>query len=417
MAAVPPPKPGPPKPGPLQGYRVVDTTSVIAGPYATQIIADLGADVIKVEGTDGDLMRSAGPYRKRRNMATLYMGVNRNKRGLALDLKSEGAKQVMRKLIAGADAFVTNTRPQAMARLGFDYDAVRALRPDIVYVHLVGFGAGGAYAGRQAYDDLVQAAAGVADLLPKTERGGPPRFLPSLVADKTAGLHAVYGLIAALLHRERTGEGQFVEVPMLESMVAFNLVEHLYGHLHEPPLGQWGYTRVLTPNRRPFRTRDGYIAIMPYTDKHWPLFFEVAGRPELWERWGNSSREDRLRRIDELYAMIGEVTQTRTTAEWMDLLDRNNVPCMRVNRLDDLLDDPHLREVGFFEEREHPSEGRYRMPRHPVRFSACDAPFRHHPPCHGGDTREVLAELGISGSEIDALLASGAAAEPDDGDS
>src|SRR5436190_11044926 len=231
----------PSKPGPLSGYRVVDMTSVIAGPYATQIIADLGADVIKVEGAEGDLMRTAGPYRENRDMATLYMGLNRNKRALALDLKLESAKAVMCKLIASADVFVTNTRPQAMARLGFDYAGVRAQRADIVYVHLVGFGAGGAYAGRQAYDDLVQAASGVADLLPKTERSGPPRFLPSLVADKTTGLHAVYALIAALLHRERTGEGQFVEVPMLESMVAFNLVEHLYGHLHVPAMGQWGY--------------------------------------------------------------------------------------------------------------------------------------------------------------------------------
>jgi crotonobetainyl-CoA:carnitine CoA-transferase CaiB-like acyl-CoA transferase len=402
----------PPKPGPLSGYRVVDMTSVIAGPYATQIIADLGADVIKVEGVEGDLMRSAGPYRQHRDMATLYMGLNRNKRALALDLKSESAKEVMRKLIASADVFVTNTRPQGMARLGFDYDGVRALRADIVYVHLVGFGAGGAYAGRQAYDDLVQAASGVADLLPKTEREGPPRFLPSLVADKATGLHAVYGLIAALLHRERTGEGQFVEVPMLESMVAFNLVEHLYGHLHVPATGQWGYTRVLSPNRRPFRTQDGYIAIMPYTDQHWPLFFDLAGRPELWASWRNLTREERNQRIGELYAMIGEVTQTRTTAQWMELLDKNNVPCMRVNQLDDLTDDPHLRDVGFFEQREHPSEQRYVTLKHPVRFSACETEFRHHPPRHGGDAHAVLAEIGIAASEVDQLVAEGAVIVP-----
>lgn len=394
--------------GPLSGFRVIDLTAVIAGPYATQIIADLGADMIKVEGVEGDLMRGAGPTSANPDMAPIYLSLNRNKRSVALDLKRESARKVLSKLIAGADAFITNVRPQGLARLGFDYAGVRALKPDIVYVHIVGFGAGGVYAGRQAYDDLVQAASGVADLLPKTERGGPPRFLPSLFADKATGLHAVYGLLAALLQRERTGEGQFVEVPMLESVVSFNLVEHLYGHVHVPPRGQWGYTRVLTPNRRPFATKDGFIAIMPYTDKQWPRFFELVGRAELWERWRNSSMQDRTARIDELYATIGELTQERTSAEWMELLDKNDIPCMRVNRLDDLPDDPHLAQVGFFEEREHPSEGRYTSLRHPVRFSAAETPFRHHPPRLGADGRELLAELGIEGAELQQMLDEGA---------
>jgi formyl-CoA transferase len=402
------------KPGPLTGYRVVDMTSVVAGPYATQIIADLGADVIKVEGTDGDLMRTSGPYTRHRDMATLYLNINRNKRSVALDLKLESAKAVLRKLIARADVFITNTRPAAMARLGFDYESVRALRGEIVYLHLVGFGSDGAYAGRQAYDDLVQAASGLADLLPKTERGGEPRFLPSLVADKTTALHAVYGLIAALLHKERTGEGQFVEVPMLESVTSFNLVEHLYGHLHVPPSGQWGYTRVLTPNRRPFRTQDGYIAIMPYADQHWPRFFEVAGRAELWNRWRGTSRQDRSRHIDELYGMIAELTLEKTTADWMELLDKHNIPCMRVNRLEDLMQDPHLEQSGFFEQREHPTEERYVTLTHPVRFSRCDTAFRLHAPRLGADGREVLAEVGIESADFDQLLAEGAVALPTD---
>jgi crotonobetainyl-CoA:carnitine CoA-transferase CaiB-like acyl-CoA transferase len=402
--------------GPLTGYRIVDMTAVVAGPYATQILADLGADVIKVEGLDGDLMRTSGPYKRHRDMATLYLNINRNKRSIALDLKAESAKQVMRKLIAGADAFITNTRPQAMQRLGFDYDAVRALRPDIVYVHLVGYGSGGAYAGRQAYDDLVQAASGMADLLPKAERTEGPRFLPTLIADKTTALHAVYGLMAALLHRERTGEGQFVEVPMLESVTAFSLVEHLYGHLHVPPTGQLGYTRVLTPNRRPFKTQDGHIAIMPYTEQHWPRFFEVAGRPELWTRWRDTSRQDRSKRIDELYATIGQVTQSKTTAEWMALLDQHDIPCMRVNRLEDLEQDEHLAGSGFFEQREHPTEEGYQTMRHPVRFSRCDTPFRLHPPRLGADGREVLAEIGIGAEEFEALLADGAVALPSEDD-
>ena len=403
-----------PRPGPLTGYRVIDMTAVIAGPYATQILGDLGADVIKVEGPEGDLMRGAGPTRNHRDMAPIYLNINRNKRSVALDLKLESAKQVLRKLIVSADAFVTHVRPQAVERLGFGYEAVRALRPDIVYVHILGFGSNGPYAGRQAYDDLVQAASGAADLHPKTDRSDVPRFLPSLFADKATALHAVYALIAALLHRERTGEGQRVEVPMLEAVTTFNLVEHLYGHVHVPPSGQWGYTRVLTPNRRPFRTRDAYIAIMPYTDKHWPLFFEVAGRPELWDRWRNAGIQDRTQNVDELYALIGQVTQARTTAEWMELLDRHNIPCMRINRLEDLPEDPHLQAVGFFEQREHPTEGTYTALRHPVQFSRCETAFRHHPPRLGADAREVLGEIGVSEAEVDRLVSEGALALPVD---
>jgi crotonobetainyl-CoA:carnitine CoA-transferase CaiB-like acyl-CoA transferase len=398
--------------GPLEGYRIVDMTTVVAGPYATQIVADLGADVIKVEGLEGDLMRGAGKGKVHADMAPIYLTINRNKRALALDVKTDEGKQVMQRLVQSADAFVTNVRPAGMARLGLDYDAVRAVRDDIVYVHVVGFGAGGEYAGRQAYDDLVQAASGLADLAPKTERGGPPRFLPSLIADKTSGLHAVYALIAALLHRERTGEGQFVEVPMLEVAVSFNLVEHLYGHVHVPPTGQWGYTRVLTPNRRPFATRDGYIAIMPYTDQHWPLFFDLAEHPELWERWRDTTIQDRTKHIDELYATIGQVTQERTTDEWMQLLDAHNIPCMRINRLEDLPDDPHLRSVGMFETREHPTEGAYVALRHPVRFSAHDTDVRRDPPRLGADGREVLAEVGFGADEIQRLIDAGAVGEP-----
>lgn len=398
---------------PLHGYRIVDLSSVVAGPYATQILGDLGADVIKVEGLDGDLMRTAGKGRPSGDMAPIYLTINRNKRSLAIDLRRDEGKQVMVRLIEGADVFFTNVRPQGLARLGFDYEGARAIKPDLIYVHLVGYGEGGPYAGRQAYDDLVQAASGLADLSPRTERGGAPKLLPTLIADKTAGLHAVYALLAALLYRERTGQGQFVEVPMLESMVSFALVEHLYGHVHRPPSGQWGYTRVLTPNRRPFKTKDAYIAIMPYTDKHWPLFFELAGRADLWERWRNADHRERTQRIDELYGTIGQVTQSRTTQEWMTLLDEHNIPCMRVNSLDGLMDDPHLQEVGFFEERTHPSEGEYVSLRHPVRFSESQTPFRLHPPRLGADSRALLLELGLAEDEVQSLLSSGAVGTPD----
>ena len=218
---------------------------------------------------------------------------------------------------------------------------------------------------------------------------------------------------AALFHRERTGVGQFVEVPMLESVTSFALVEHLYGHTHVPPNGPWGYTRVLTPNRKPFATKDGFIAIMPYTDQQWPRFFEVAGQPELWAKWRGASRQDRNRAIDELYAMIGSVTQTRTTDEWMTVLDAHDIPCMRVNRLDDLTIDPHLQASDFFQQHTHPTEGPYVSPRHPVRFAAHDTTLRLHPPRLGADAASVLTELGLQ-DELDELVACGALALPKD---
>jgi crotonobetainyl-CoA:carnitine CoA-transferase CaiB-like acyl-CoA transferase len=298
-----------------------------------------------------------------------------------------------------------------MTRLGLDHASLSALAPRLIYVHIVGFGRGGAYAGRQAFDDLVQAASGIADLLPKTDRTDAPRFMPTVVADKSTGLHAVYGLLAALWQRQRTGRGQLVEVPMLEVTTSFALVEHLYGHTHKPPRGQWGYTRLLTPNRRPFRTRDGYIAIMPYTDQQWPRFFELAGHAELWTKWRSATRQERNARIDELYATVGTITQERTTGEWMTLLDAHDIPCMRVNQLEDLESDPHLTSVGFFEPHEHPTEGPYVSMRHPVSFSDASTPLRLHPPRLGADAASVLAEIGMEG-ELDALVDAGALALP-----
>jgi crotonobetainyl-CoA:carnitine CoA-transferase CaiB-like acyl-CoA transferase len=401
-------------PGPLSGYRVVDATNVVAGPYATQILADLGADVIKIEAVPaGDLMRGAGPS-PTGDMAPLYVCLNRNKRSLALDLAKPGAKDALGRVLRTADAFVTNVRPQGIARLGFDYESVRAVKPNIVYVHVVGFLAEGPYAGRAAYDDLIQAASGMADLWPKMERSGPPRFMPTLVADKVVGLHAVYGLLAALLQRERTGAGQFVEVPMLEATVSFTLAEHLYGHAFEPPIAEWGYTRILTPNRRPFQTRDAYIAVLPYSPAEWAGFFEAAGRPDLWERWRHMTFAERTAAMDEMYGAVAALARERTTDEWMRLLDAKGVPCMRVNRLDDLERDPHLAAVRMFEVREHasPDVGRYRTLRHPVRFSAAATPVSLDPPRLGADGRALLREVGLDDAAVDALVADGSLVEP-----
>lgn len=399
---------------PLDGYRIVDLTTVIAGPYATQVLGDLGADVVKVESPAApDPMRHAGAGARHTDMGPIYLTLNRNKRSLSLDLKQAAAKDAMRALIASADALVTNVRPQGLARLGFDYAGARACREDIVYVHLVGFGSGGPYAGRPAYDDLVQAAAGLSDLLPKTDPSLSPAFLPGLIADKVTGLHAVYALLAALLQRERTGEGQFVEVPMLEATTTFNLAEHLFGHTHVPPTDQWGYRRVLSPHRKPYRTKDHYIAVMPYNEGQWRLFFELAGHPERWAPFAGASMQARTANIDALYGQVAAVTPERTTEAWLALLSPHQIPCMRVNRLEDLPSDPHLQAVGLFEQRTHPDEGEYINLKPPVHFDGANTDLRRHPPRMGADSRAVLEELGLSQVQIEALRVSGAVIEPD----
>ena len=268
-------------PGALDGIRIIDVTSVLLGPYATQMLGDMGADVIKVEGPPtGDIARNMGTVRSV-NMGGIFLNANRNKRSLALDLKQDAAKEVLRRLIPTGDVFVHNMRPKAMAALGFDYDAVAALKPDVIYVGAYGFGQDGPYRAKPAYDDAIQAASGLSSLFVRQD--GQARYVPSAMADKVVGLTLSQAIAVALLHKERTGEGQFVEVPMLETMVSFNMIEHLNGQAYVPPDGEMGYQRVTTPSRRPFPTSDGHVCILPYSDRHWSKFFTAVGRPELME--------------------------------------------------------------------------------------------------------------------------------------
>ena len=404
--------------GPLAGIRIIDCTSVVLGAYATQILGDLGADVIKIESPTGegspggDILRWGGKSPTGPGMGPLYMTYNRNKRSVLLDLKDAAARKALMTLIEGADVFTSNIRYAGMERLGIDYASVKAVNPGIVYVHAAGFSSDGAYAGLQAYDDLIQAASGGADLLPRVNaRAGltddpfqRPAYLPSLVADKTTGLHMVYAVLAALFHKQRTGEGQFVEVPMLECFTSFTMSENLYGHAFEPPVGDYGYSRVLNPNRRPFRTSDGYLAIVPYSDRQWDDFFALGGRPGLLQedaRFNTYAR--RTENVVALYEIVEEVAQTRSTDEWIDLLKEKNIPAMRVNRLDDVTSDPHLVSTGFFERHQHPHEGTYVAMKHPVAFEKSPAQHRHHPPTLGGDSHAVLREAGLSDDEIAAL--------------
>ena len=404
--------------GPLAGIRLIDMTGVLLGPYATQILGDLGADIIKVEAPDGDILRWGVPPTDRNihpDMGPIYLTVNRNKRSVVLDLQKEGGREAMRRLLKSADAFMTNVRGAGLARLGFDYEGAKAIKPDLVYVHCVGFAEGGAYAGRQAYDDLVQAASGITDLMPRVDGDPTPRMLPSLVADKATGLHAVYATLAALFHRERTGEGQYVEVPMMEAMVSFTMAEHLFGAVYDGEAGLdegYGYPRVMTRNRRPYPTKDGYIAILPYRDRDWPTFFEIAGRRDLWDAFPHKDYAARTRHTEELYGLIGSVTPELTTDDWLEKLTAANIPAMKVNRLSDLMDDPHMQSVGFFERRDHPTEGPYTAMAHPVNFKGTPASIRTDAPRLGADGRAAMAELGFDEDDVRALEEEGALGLP-----
>jgi crotonobetainyl-CoA:carnitine CoA-transferase CaiB-like acyl-CoA transferase len=389
--------------GPLKGVRIVDLTSVVFGAYATQMLGDLGADVIKVEfpggrrGDGGDIMRWAGvpPGNEgAHGLGPIFMTINRNKRSILLDLRQEKAKRALARLIKTADAFTTSVRYEGMKRLGLDYETVKAIKPDIVYVHGAGYGSGGPYAGEPAYDDLVQSASGLADLLNRTDGRPEHRLIPSLIADKVSGLFMSQAVLAALFHRQRTGEGQFVEVPMLECVTSFNLAEHFFGHVYDPPTGPWGYPRVVNPTRKPFPTKDGHIGLLPYTDEQWVQFFEIAG-------WGETLGKDprfadyatRLQHVRELYGKVDEVTVTKTTDEWLALLKPLQIPVVKMNTLDDLATDPHLEAVGFFERYEHPQAGAYLGMKPPIRYSATPANVRRHPPRMGEHTAEILGEV------------------------
>jgi crotonobetainyl-CoA:carnitine CoA-transferase CaiB-like acyl-CoA transferase len=388
--------------GPLKGVRILDMTSVVFGAYATQMLGDLGADVIKVEfpggrrGGGGDIMRWAGhpPAGAPADLGPIFMAINRNKRSILLDLREERAAKALRRLIKSSDVFAASVRYDGLTRLGLDYEGVKAIRPDVIYVHGAGYGADGPYAGEPAYDDLIQSASGLADLLPRVDGAPTPRLIPSLVADKVSGHFMVQAVLAALVHHGRTGEGQFVEVPMLECITSFNLAEHMYGHVYDPPTGPWGYTRVANPERKPFATKDGYIGLLPYTDKQWDQFFEAAGWADTFGKDPRfSDYATRGKHVRELYQLVEQATITRTTDEWLALLKPLSIPVVRMNRLDDLPGDEHLTKVGLFERYEHPEAGAYYATRPPLRFSATPANIRRHPPKMGEHTQELLAEV------------------------
>ncbi len=370
--------------GPLAGVRIIDLTEFIFGPYATQTLGDMGAEMIKIENPGGDRQRHSGKFSQNNDMGSVYMALNRNKQSMTLDLKDETAREKLRALIPTAQVFIHNVRADAMARLGFDYEQVSKLNPSIVYVHCVGYGSDGPYAGRQAFDDLVQAASGASDLLPRVDGNEEMRLLPSFVADKVSSLHAVYAVLAALFHRERTGEGQFVEVPMFEAFTHFMMVEHLYGATFDPQVGRIGHTPALANDRRPLKTKDGHIAIQPVSRAASAKFFELGGIPNAYEseRFVNAPKGSK---VGVYYEMLREAAVAHTTEEWMKLGDEHRIPIMRANTLDEVLEDPHLKAVNFFQPREHPTEGKWRAMKPPVKFSKTPSSIRRDPPRPGQD--------------------------------
>ena len=379
--------------GPLSGVRIIDMSSVVLGPFATLILADLGAEVIKIETESGDIMRHAGRAPVK-GMGPIFTTLNRNKQSIVLDAKTPEGKAALTELLKTADVFFHNVRMAGMERLGFDYEAVKAIKPDILYVHCAGYGKGGPYETRQAYDDLIQVASGFAELN-QLRDGGDPAYVPSLVADKTVGLFATYATLAGLFHRERTGEGQFVQIPMLESFTFFHLVENLYGETWLPGGGRMAYTRSVNPRRKPYPTLDGYIGIVPYSDDQWRQFFEIGGRPGVFEDPRFADYQSRTEHVAELYALIEEVAATKTTDDWLKLLSDAQIPAMRFNTGQDVLQDPHMMAVKFFEERQHSGGASYRSMKHPVSFSQTPASVRSEPQTLGQDTEIVLKSLGL----------------------
>jgi crotonobetainyl-CoA:carnitine CoA-transferase CaiB-like acyl-CoA transferase len=392
--------------GPLQGVKVIDMTTVLMGPYATQMLGDYGADVIKIESLDGDVTRLIGPT-LHPGMGPVFLNTNRNKRSIALDLKKTGGREAVLRLIKSADVLIYNVRPQAMARLQLGYDVVASINPRLIYAGVFGFGQDGPYAAKPAYDDLIQGATALPALMAQTG-DGVPRYVPNALVDRIVGLTAVGAICASLVHRDRTGRGQRLDIPMFETMAGFVMGDHMGGLTYEPPLDKGGYARHLSRDRRPYKTADGYICVIVYNDKQWASFFEATGRDDLRHNPVFSTFAGRATNIDTVYAELARIFETRTTAEWLDLLTKADIPVMPMHDLESILQDPHLVTTGFFPVVDHPSEGKIRSMKASAQWSDTPVETKRLAPRlneHGG---EILEDAGFSAEEIACLVREGA---------
>jgi crotonobetainyl-CoA:carnitine CoA-transferase CaiB-like acyl-CoA transferase len=391
--------------GPLSGIRVIDVTTVVLGPFCSQTLGDMGADVIKVETPQGDSTRLIGPSRTP-GMGSYFANLNRNKRSLAIDLKQPAAREALLRLVETADVFVHNMRIGAASRLGLDYETLSARNPKLIYACASGFRKGSSMQEFPAYDDLIQGVSGIASL--NAGPDGAPRYFPTVVVDKLTGATLASMIGMALFHRERTGQGQEIHLPMMETILSFTLVEHMWhATLGEPEKGL-GYPRMLTPHRRPYPTKDGYISVIAHSNAQWGKLFEAMGTPELIDDPRFESVQARSRNIDAVYATLTEGMKLRTTDEWLAELRPADIPCGKANSLDDLFTDPYLIETDYFGSYDHPVEGNVVVPAIPARFSR-SPPNVHRPwPQLGEHSREILVEAGCSEAEIEAITGSGA---------
>ncbi|WP_418319834.1 CaiB/BaiF CoA transferase family protein [Piscinibacter sakaiensis] len=393
---------------PLHGIRVLDLTSYLMGPFATQILGDMGAEVIKVEPPEGDLVRAIGPM-PAPGLGGMFMQINRNKRSIVLDLKQPSGRAAVLRLAAHADIFVYNVRPQAMARLGLSYDAVSAVNPGVVYIGAVGFGQDGPYAALPALDDLMQGMVAIPSLFERAGGDGP-RYAPLAMADRHVGVALVNAALGGLVHKLRTGEGQAIEVPMFETMAQGVLGDHLMGSSFDPPLGPPGYTRHLSRDRRPFRTADGHVCAFLINDRHWQSLLEAVGEPERMHDPRFANLQARTTNSVEVYGYLETLFRTQTTAHWLELLRKADVPSGPLHSLESLLQDEHLNAVGFFERHEHPSAGTVVSLRSPSSWSRTPLEVTRLAPRLGEHSAEILSEAGYSASDIAAMVASGATA-------
>lgn len=396
--------------GPLAGVRIIDLTSVILGPYATQILADYGADVIKVEAPEGDNTRYIAAQRHH-GMGANFLHLNRNKRSIVLNLKKPEGHAALLRLLKTADVLAYNVRPAAMARLKLSYDEVCAVNPRIIYAGSTGFRQNGPYAAKAAYDDIIQGMVALPSIA--VQAGADrPRFVPSTLTDRITGLNTVHAILAALFYRERSGEGQAIEIPMFEGVSQFILSDHMGGRTFDPPIAPMGYPRLLTPHRNPYRTRDGYLCLLIYNDKQWRAFFKLLGREHEFdadERF--NSHANRAKHFDEAYAWVARELATRPSAEWLEALTTADIPVMPLNSLDELLDDPHHAATGFFKVMDHPSEGRIREMDIPTTWSKSQPEIRMHAPRLGEHSAQILREAGYSDAEIQSLVSAGVTLE------
>jgi crotonobetainyl-CoA:carnitine CoA-transferase CaiB-like acyl-CoA transferase len=391
--------------GPLEGVTIVDLSSVVVGPLATQILADHGAEVIKVETKSGDLIRTMNGKSVTPGMGAKFLHLNRNKRSIVLDLKKPAGFEALKKLIARADVLVWNVRPAAMARLKLSYEDVRAINPKIVYCGMFGFGQDGRYRDKPAYDTIIQGSAGMAALHHRA--AGEPRFVPMVVADKVSGLIAVQMIAMALYRVARTGEGASIEIPMFENMVKFVLEEHMYLKTFEPPLGGTGDPRLLDPQNTPIPTKDGHVCISANTNDQAFAFFDAIGRPELKTDPRFSSVQGRFANVKDYFEIRLAALRGKTTAEWLEIFDANDVPAMPYHTLDSLLEDPHLKDIGFFEMKDHPTEGKTRSMRLPNKWSSGTRQDWRPADKLGQSSVEILREIGMSDAEIERMVADG----------